>query len=302
MFRLSEIEDTIRIEPSNMEKDRVEALTEEINRKYSNRVLQGVGLCMFLFDFVKAGEGIVRWGDGCLYHHCTFRMMVFRPFAGEVLQGRIMSANEEGIRKFFDDMYVPPQLMPDICAFDHHERAWFWVYQPPPDPETGEVTGRITDPYTTDPNDRLYLHVGEQIRFAVEEDDFNDPEPGPSALAGGTLAEGARIGGGAFAPPPGAAAGPSAPGVGPGSAQGGNVASASGAAPGEAGTGPTLHGNAEAAPVPAAFMEKAAPYIVYGLGHPGWWEDDQNQQGEGEADAGMEDTNGYHDGDAMEAV
>ncbi|KAL9940640.1 hypothetical protein V8E36_000128 [Tilletia maclaganii] len=325
MFRLAEIEDTIRIEPANMGKDRVQALTDEINRKYANMVLQGVGLCIFLFDFVTASEGKVRWGDGCLYHHCTFRMLLFRPFIGEVLQGRIKSSDEDGIRislEFFDDIYVPSHLMPDISAFDHHERAWFWVYQPPPDPETGEFpAGRITDPYSTDPQDRLYLHANEQIRFAVEEEFFNDPEPGPGAVGSG-LAEGARIGGGAFAPPPppstgltpaptavnagGAAVTPGAPGVGPASAQGGNVASAAGPAPGEAGTGPNLSAS-DVAPAPAAYIERLAPYIivssiaVQGLGHPGWWDDNQGQD---EADAGMEDVNGDYaeNGDEYDAT
>ncbi|CAD6903282.1 unnamed protein product [Tilletia controversa] len=305
MFQLAEIEDTIRIEPCNMGKDRVEALSDEINRKYANRVLQGVGLCIFLFDISKASDGIVRWGDGCLYHHCTFRMLLFRPFPGEVLEGSIKSSDEDGIRismDFFDDIYVPPHLMPDICGFDHHDRAWFWVYQPPPDPVTGEPSpDRISDPYTTDRENRLYLAAGDRIRFAVEEDEFNDPEPGPGAVGGAGLAEGAKIGGGAFAPPPGSSApGPNAPGVGPSGALGGNVASAASASPGEVGTGPNLHGqNDAAAPASAAYMERLAPYIIIssiagqGLGNPAWWDD---TQGQAEPDAGMEDANGHYEG------
>ncbi|KAK0550616.1 DNA-directed RNA polymerase III complex subunit Rpc25 [Tilletia horrida] len=199
---------------------------------------------------------------------------------------------------FFDDIYVLPQLMPDICAFDHHERAWFWIYQPPPDESDPVATqqSRITDPYTTNRDDRLYMYVGDQIRFSVEEDEFNDPEPGPSAatstLPGGVM-EGAKIGGGAFAPAP-------APGVGPAGAQGGNVASAAGAAPGEAGTGPTIQASADGttAPAGAAFMERLAPYILVGsiaaqgLGIVGWWGDDQGTQEE----AAMEDVNGYQEG------
>jgi DNA-directed RNA polymerase III subunit RPC8 len=45
-----------------------EALTAELNRKYANRVLFDVGLCMCVFDIAEAGEGKVRYGDGLLWY------------------------------------------------------------------------------------------------------------------------------------------------------------------------------------------------------------------------------------------
>ena len=43
-----------------------------------------------------------------------FRLVVFRPFKGEVITGKISSSSEGGIRvalDFFDDVQVPMELM-----------------------------------------------------------------------------------------------------------------------------------------------------------------------------------------------
>ena len=48
-----------------------------------------------------------------------FRMIVFRPFVGEVLTGRIMAATYTGIRislEFFDDIFIPAHLIFSIAS------------------------------------------------------------------------------------------------------------------------------------------------------------------------------------------
>lgn len=48
-----------------------QALINEINRKYANKVLHDVGLCIAVFDLVEVGEGKVRYGDGLLWYKGT---------------------------------------------------------------------------------------------------------------------------------------------------------------------------------------------------------------------------------------
>jgi len=38
MFNLAEMKDTIKIEPSGFRKKKAQAITDEINRKYANKV------------------------------------------------------------------------------------------------------------------------------------------------------------------------------------------------------------------------------------------------------------------------
>jgi len=45
-----------------------DALIAEINKKYANRVLHEIGLCIAVFDLSQAGEGKVRYGDGFLWY------------------------------------------------------------------------------------------------------------------------------------------------------------------------------------------------------------------------------------------
>lgn len=49
-----------------------QALIAELNKKYANRVLHEVGLCICVFDLSAAGEGKVRHGDGCLWYKGAF--------------------------------------------------------------------------------------------------------------------------------------------------------------------------------------------------------------------------------------
>jgi DNA-directed RNA polymerase III subunit RPC8 len=46
-------------------------------------------------------------------------MIVFRPFVGEVLTGKIAGSSTEGVRVsmgFFDDIIIPPSLIRSGCV------------------------------------------------------------------------------------------------------------------------------------------------------------------------------------------
>ena len=66
------LKDTLSVHPAQFGVPPDEALIAEINKKYANRVLHDLGLCVCLFDLVQAGEGKVRYGDGCLWYKGAF--------------------------------------------------------------------------------------------------------------------------------------------------------------------------------------------------------------------------------------
>jgi len=149
-------------------------------------VLHNVGLCVAVFDLVSAGSGHVRYGDGLLYYKVAFRMVVFRPFVGEVVIARVRSADEEGVRLtmgFFDDMYVPLAYLPQPSAFDSSERAHFWL------PTSGDDAENASADLLDSPKDaRMYIDAGEVLRVRVESDVFCDDEPGPPRAGEGGVA------------------------------------------------------------------------------------------------------------------
>ncbi|WFC99490.1 DNA-directed RNA polymerase III complex subunit Rpc25 [Malassezia yamatoensis] len=149
----------------------------------TRQILPDVGLCIAVHDLLRASEGRVRWGDGCLYYTVVFRLVVFRPFTNEVLVGRICSSTQDGLRVsmgFYDDISIPPHLIPTPHAFDYQEQAWFWLLDPSEE--------QVSDPLQSPPEERMYLDVGETIRFAIESDQFYNVEPGP-AVGEGKLGE-----------------------------------------------------------------------------------------------------------------
>ncbi|KAI0322781.1 polymerase III polypeptide H [Amylostereum chailletii] len=174
MFVLSILKDTIPIHPSKFGVPPEQALTNELNKKYANRVLHDVGLCICVFDISEAGEGKVRYGDGFLWYSVVFRMTVFRPFPSEVILAKVKSSDEDGIQLsvgFFDDMWVPPTYLPQPSAFDPNERAHFWL----PGSEATSAHEMLDTPLS----DRMYIDQGEIVRVRVETDEFYDDEPGP---------------------------------------------------------------------------------------------------------------------------
>jgi DNA-directed RNA polymerase III subunit RPC8 len=59
-------------------------LIEQIDAKFANKVLLDVGLCITHFDFLEIEDPYVYPAEGCAHQRVKFRMVVFRPFAGEV--------------------------------------------------------------------------------------------------------------------------------------------------------------------------------------------------------------------------
>ncbi|EIM86621.1 polymerase III polypeptide H [Stereum hirsutum FP-91666 SS1] len=175
MFVLSIIKDTIPIQPSHFGLPPEQALITELNKKYANKVLHDVGLCICVFDIAEAGEGKVRYGDGFLWYAVVFRLTVFRPFPSEVILAKVKSSDEDGIHLsvgFFEDMWIPLNYLPQPSAFDVNERAHFWL----PSAEATATTHELLDSPTSE---RMYIDQGEIVRVRVETDEFYDDEPGP---------------------------------------------------------------------------------------------------------------------------
>ncbi|TFK20256.1 hypothetical protein FA15DRAFT_625685 [Coprinopsis marcescibilis] len=187
MFCLAIIKDTVPIHPQHFAVPADEAITAELNKKYANRVLHDVGLCIAVFDLTEVGDGRVRYGDGFLWYHVTLRMTVFRPFVSEVIIAKVKSSDEDGIRLtmgFFDDMYIPAMYLPQPSAFDPNERAHFWL----PDSDLTTTTELLDTPTS----DRMYIDQNEVVRVRVEQDEFFDDEPGPVKVVEGVVQERTR--------------------------------------------------------------------------------------------------------------
>ncbi|KAG5520257.1 hypothetical protein PMAC_001336 [Pneumocystis sp. 'macacae'] len=158
MFLLTVLSDTICLAPNTFQKQAMKALKDEINLKFANKVMINTGLCICLFDILYCGKALIKHGDGSAYVPTKFRLIVFRPFIGEVLTGKIQSMSHSGIKVslgFFDDIFIPKGLLWKNSEFDIDEQRWIWHNS------DGDLT----------------LNTGETIRFVVESELFVDCNP-----------------------------------------------------------------------------------------------------------------------------
>jgi DNA-directed RNA polymerase III subunit RPC8 len=170
MYILVELKDVVRIAPNQFDLPLDEAIAEELNAKLANRVIVNVGLCIALYDIIKINQSFVYQGDGASHTEVNFRFVVFRPFVGEVIVGKLRSCTREGVHVslgFFEDIIIPSSCLQEPNRFDEKEQLWVWEY------ESEEKTHS------------LFMDIGEKVRFKVKEEMFTDTSPpGPSPATG----------------------------------------------------------------------------------------------------------------------
>ncbi|KAA8896297.1 RNA polymerase III subunit Rpc25-domain-containing protein [Sphaerosporella brunnea] len=167
MFILSSFSDLVIVDPEDFSKRTVDALEDQINAKYANKVVYNLGLCIALYDIQRVTEGMVSHGSGSAHVTVEFRLVVFRPFKGEVLTGRISSSSHHGINvrtDFFDEIFIPDTYLFEGTTYDVKENVWVW----------------------NNDGNQFYMDKNEVIRFRVEEEAFEDQLPVPPHLLEGS--------------------------------------------------------------------------------------------------------------------
>ncbi|XP_046439644.1 DNA-directed RNA polymerase III subunit RPC8-like [Daphnia pulex] len=166
MFVLALVKQTVRVPSEKFNRDIDQAISEELNLKFANKVVLDVGLCIALWDIIKRGESFILPGDGGHHTKVEFRYVVFRPFMEQILVGRIKNCDKESVQVslgFFEDIFISSENLQKNSRFDETEHLWIWEYQ------------------TEDGKHDLFMDTGEEIRFKVVAEYFIDTTPsGPS--------------------------------------------------------------------------------------------------------------------------
>lgn len=61
-------------------------------------MIKDVGLVVSVYDIPWIGDSLIHPGDGSCYTQVRFRLIIFRPFVGEVLVGKVSRSSPEGLR------------------------------------------------------------------------------------------------------------------------------------------------------------------------------------------------------------
>lgn len=132
MFVLVLRSDAIAVQPAAFNQDIQTTLRELIDTKYANKVLPGVGLCLCMYDFDNISAGKFVPGSASAHTDCTFRLIVFRPFVGETIEGKISRQDKHGVYLslgFFADVRIPASLLQQPSTWDEAALVWKWLYE-----------------------------------------------------------------------------------------------------------------------------------------------------------------------------
>jgi DNA-directed RNA polymerase III subunit RPC8 len=146
MFYLATIADTIRVPPSQFAHGDAKSLTDAISRKFPGRTIMDVGMVISLFDVLTVGSALIHAGDGSAHFEIVFRVVVFKPFVGEIIEGKVTECSSEGIRislEFFDNIVVPYYNIFEPNHYDSKKRRWVWDDHKNGDEEEEEVSPNL---------------------------------------------------------------------------------------------------------------------------------------------------------------
>ncbi|KAJ9695978.1 hypothetical protein PVL29_008307 [Vitis rotundifolia] len=137
MFYLSLIEHTLRLPPHLLDLPLNEAIKGELESLFLDKVIANLGLCISVYDIGSIDGGFVFPGDGASTYTVEFRLVMFRPFVGEIITAKLKESDANGLRLslgFFDDIYIPIHLMPNPCHCEPNPEKksqviWIWDYQ-----------------------------------------------------------------------------------------------------------------------------------------------------------------------------
>ena len=133
MFQLVSLSDSaVKIPPANLGKSTLEAVTQELESLYVDKVLaECEGLCVTLYSITDISGGTVLAGEGCVCFDVSFKVVLFKPFAGEILEGTLESVDARGAYVsigFFSDIFIPSSNMQVPSEYDEREKTWVWDY------------------------------------------------------------------------------------------------------------------------------------------------------------------------------
>jgi DNA-directed RNA polymerase III subunit RPC8 len=164
MFAVELVNDTVSIPASELHTHNTRPLLHSyIDAKYPNRVLMDAGLVIGRYDHfrLQTGPATLTTGGRAVYQ-CTFAVIVFRPWVGEVIVGKVVAADAEGVTVstgFFSCIHVPKRWMLNPSTFKNGVWIWAPVFDDDDDDDEDEQGGE---------SEGFEMYIGAEIRCRVK--------------------------------------------------------------------------------------------------------------------------------------
>ncbi|KAM3419116.1 DNA-directed RNA polymerase subunit [Cercospora zeina] len=166
MYTLITLADVVQIHPNEFHKPSIRAIEDFINVKYADKVIHKVGLCIGFHSLISASEGLIGHGTGIVNVNVDFRLVVFRPFKGEILRATITQSSPQGIYlslDFYEDLLVPPETLFEGSTWEKDENgtmAFVWRTE---DGEGGQ--------------NEFFFDTAESCMVRIEQEQWHDASP-----------------------------------------------------------------------------------------------------------------------------
>lgn len=121
MFKILEVEDSVRVPPEKFDKELEESISESIQEKFEGVFSQDMGIVLNLESVEDVGEGRVVPEDGGVYYPVKFNLLIFIPEEYEVSMGEVVDITEFGAFVRIgpvDAMTHISQIMNDYVSYD----------------------------------------------------------------------------------------------------------------------------------------------------------------------------------------
>lgn len=121
MYWLTEIQDTVRIPPDDLNQDPEEVVHELVWRTFEGRLSKERGFLVMATEVEREGPGRIIHGDGGVYQRVRFKALAFKPEVGELVEGTICEVAEFGAFLRFgplDGLLHMSQILNDYLNVD----------------------------------------------------------------------------------------------------------------------------------------------------------------------------------------
>ncbi|KAL4200043.1 hypothetical protein AMTRI_Chr03g147720 [Amborella trichopoda] len=128
MFCLSLLEHTFRLPAELVALPLPQSIRGELEKLFLDKVIPNLGLCISVYDIRSIEGGLIWPGEGSPTYKVTFRLVMFRPFMGEILVGNVKRLDKDGLQVslgFFEDVHIPANLFPQPSRF-MEDGTWEW--------------------------------------------------------------------------------------------------------------------------------------------------------------------------------
>ncbi|XP_039115387.1 DNA-directed RNA polymerase III subunit RPC8 isoform X1 [Dioscorea cayenensis subsp. rotundata] len=130
MFCLSLLEHSLPVPPHLLNRPLADAIKGELERLFLDKVISNLGLCISVYDIRSIDGGFIVPGDGSATYKVVFRLVMFQPFVGEILSGKIERSDATGLHVslgFFSDIFIPAHLIVQPSELEA-DGIWVWKY------------------------------------------------------------------------------------------------------------------------------------------------------------------------------